>query len=160
MTSRLPPRPQRHCARSAENSRFFCLLAGIIGTGMLAVPVLAGSAAYAVGETLHWPSSLGLKLGKAKYFYAIIAIATLVGVLLVFSPIDPVKALLWSAMIDGVISVPSMLAMMRISTRQDIMGGFVIGARLKWLGWLATGVMAVTVLAFGLTSLAGYLKPD
>ncbi|KXS32624.1 MAG: Manganese transport protein [Candidatus Gallionella acididurans] len=139
---------------------FLLFAAGIIGTGMLAVPVLAGSAAYAVGETFRWPSSLGLRLNEAKYFYAIIAIATLVGVLLVFSPIDPVKALLWSAMINGVISVPLMLAMMRISTRQDIMGGFVIGTRLKWLGWLATGVMAVTVLAFGLTSLAGYLKPD
>ena len=136
---------------------FLLFAGGIIGTGMLAVPVLAGSAAYAVAETLRWPSGLGLELKAAKDFYAIIALATMVGVLLDFSSIDPVKALLWSAVINGVISVPLMIAMMRLATQQKIMGKFVIGTRLKWLGWLATGVMAVTVLAFGLTSLADYL---
>jgi Mn2+/Fe2+ NRAMP family transporter len=122
------------------------------------VPVLAGSAAYAVAETFRWSSSLGLELKAAKGFYAIIALATLVGMLLDFSPIDPVKALLWSAMINGVISVPLMIAIMGIATQQKIMGKFVIGVRLKWLGWLATGVMAVAVLAFGLFSLAEYFK--
>jgi NRAMP (natural resistance-associated macrophage protein)-like metal ion transporter len=137
---------------------FILFAGGIIGTGMLAVPVLAGSAAYAVAETFRWPSGLGLELKAAKDFYAIIALATMVGVLLDFSPIDPVKALLWSAVINGVISVPLMIAMMRIATQQRIMGRFVIGIRLKWLGWLATGVMAFTVLAFGLTSIAEYFK--
>jgi Mn2+/Fe2+ NRAMP family transporter len=99
-----------------------------------------------------------LELKAAKGFYAIIALATLVGMLLDFSPIDPVKALLWSAVINGVISVPLMIAMMRIATQQKVMGEFVIGARLKWLGWLATGVMTVAVLAFGWTSLAEYFK--
>ncbi len=135
---------------------FILFAAGILGTGLLAVPVLAGSAAYAVAETFRWSSSLGMELKSAKGFYAIIALATLVGVLLDFSPIDPVKALLWSAVINGVISVPLMIAMMRIATQQKVMGIFVIGARLKWLGWLATGVMTVVVLAFGLTSLAQY----
>lgn len=135
---------------------FILFAAGILGTGLLAVPVLAGSAAYAVAETFRWSSSLGMELKSAKGFYAIIALATLVGVLLDFSPIDPVKALLWSAVINGVISVPLMIAMMRIATQQKIMGKFVIGVRLKWLGWLATGVMTVVVLAFGLTSLAQY----
>jgi Mn2+/Fe2+ NRAMP family transporter len=137
---------------------FLLFAAGIIGTGLLAVPVLAGSAAYAVAETFRWPSGLGLELKAAKDFYAIIALATMVGVLLDFSPIDPVKALLWSAVINGVISIPLMIAMMRLATRQEIMGTFVIGSRLRWLGWMATGVMAVTVLAFGLTSLKDYFK--
>jgi len=137
---------------------FLLFAAGIVGTGMLAVPVLAGSAAYAVAEIFNWSSSLGLELKAAKGFYTIIALATLVGVLLDFSPIDPVKALLWSAVINGVISVPLMIAMMRIATQQKVMGRFVIGVRLKWLGWLATGVMTVAVLAFGLTSLAEYFK--
>lgn len=137
---------------------FLLFAAGILGTGLLAVPVLAGSAAYAVAETFRWSSSLGMELKSAKGFYAIIALATLVGVLLDFSSIDPVKALLWSAVINGVISVPLMIAMMRIATQQKVMGKFVIGARLQWLGWLATGVMAVAVLAFGMTSLAEYLK--
>jgi NRAMP (natural resistance-associated macrophage protein)-like metal ion transporter len=137
---------------------FLLFAAGIIGTGMLAVPVLAGSAAYAVAETFRWPSGLGLELKAAKDFYAIIALATMVGMLLDFSPIDPVKALLWSAVINGVISVPLMFAMMRLATQQKIMGRFVIGPRLKWLGWLATGLMTVTVLAFGLTSLNDHFK--
>ena len=138
---------------------FLLFAAGIVGTGMLAVPVLAGSAAYAVAEIFNWSSSLGLELKAAKGFYAIIALATMVGMLLDFSPIDPVKALLWSAVINGVISVPLMIAMMGIATQKKVMGRFVIGVRLKWLGWLATGVMTVVVLAFGLTSLAEYFKP-
>ena len=138
---------------------FLLFAAGILGTGLLAVPVLAGSAAYAVAETFRWSSSLGLELKSAKGFYAIIALATLVGVLLDFSPIDPVKALLWSAVLNGIISVPLMIAMMRIATQQEVMGKFVIGTRLKWLGWLATGVMILAVLAFGMTSLVEYLKP-
>ncbi|MBI5626643.1 MAG: divalent metal cation transporter [Nitrosomonadales bacterium] len=137
---------------------FLLFAAGIVGTGMLAVPVLAGSAAYAVGELFRWSSSLGLELKAAKGFYAIIALSTIVGVLLDFSPIDPVKALLWSAVINGVISVPLMIAMMRIATQQRIMGKFVIGPRLRWLGWMATGVMAVAVLAFGLTAAKGHIK--
>ncbi|MEO8342357.1 MAG: divalent metal cation transporter [Gallionella sp.] len=137
---------------------FLLFAGGIIGTGLLAVPVLAGSAAYAVAEIFNWKSSLGMEFKSAKGFYAIIALATLVGVLLDFSPIDPVKALLWSAVINGVISVPLMIAMMRIATQQKVMGKFVVGARLKWLGWLATGVMAVAVSAFGLTSLVEFFK--
>ena len=137
---------------------FLLFAAGIVGTGMLAVPVLAGSAAYAVAETFHWPSGLGLELKAAKDFYAIIALSTMVGVLLDFSPIDPVKALLWSAVINGVISVPLMIAMMRLATQQSIMGRFVISTRLRWLGWICTGVMAATVFAFGLTSLRSYIR--
>lgn len=138
---------------------FLLFAAGIVGTGMLAVPVLAGSAAYAVAETFRWPYGLGLELKAAKGFYAIIALSTLVGVLLDFSAIDPVKALLWSAMINGVVAVPLMIAMMRLATQRRIMGQFVIGTRLKWLGWLTTGVMAIAALALGLVSLLNYLSP-
>jgi Mn2+/Fe2+ NRAMP family transporter len=137
---------------------FLLFAAGILGTGLLAVPVLAGSAAYAVAETFRWSSSLGMELKSAKGFYAIIALATIVGVLLDFSPIDPVKALLWSAVINGIISVPLMFAMMRIATQEKIMGNFAISVRLQCLGWLATGVMTVAVLAFAWSSLAEYLK--
>lgn len=132
---------------------FLLFAAGILGTGLLAVPVLAGSAAYAVAETFRWSSSLSLELKSAKGFYAIIALATLVGTMLDFSSIDPVKALLWSAVINGVISVPLMIAMMRLATQKKIMGKFVISARLKWLGWIATVIMTVAVLAFGLSSM-------
>lgn len=137
---------------------FLLFAAGIVGTGMLAVPVLAGSAAYAVAELFSWSSSLGLELKAAKGFYAIIALSTLFGVILDFSPIDPVKALLWSAMINGVVSVPLMIATMRLATQRRIMGQFVIGARLKWLGWIATGVMAIAVLALGSISLLDYFS--
>lgn len=132
---------------------FLLFAAGIIGTGMLAVPVLAASAAYAVAETFHWASSLGLELKAAKGFYAIIAFATLFGVLFDFSAIDPVKALLWSAAINGIVAVPLMMAMMHLATQRKIMGEFVIGFRLKWLGWIATAAMAIAASAFGMFSL-------
>lgn len=120
---------------------------GIVGTGMLAVPVLAGSAAYAVSECFEWPTGLGRRLNEALEFYAILAIATLGGVLLNFLHLDPMRALIWSAVINGVIAVPIMVAMMMLAGRPGIMGQFLIRARLRRLGWLATGVMAVTVLA-------------
>ncbi len=126
---------------------FLLFSLGIIGTGMLAVPVLAGSAAYAVSESFNWRSGLDLKLQEALEFYAIIAIATLGGVILNFTRLDPMRALLWSAEINGVIAVPIMAIMMLLAARADIMGPFVIRPRLRRLGWTATGVMAVTVVA-------------
>jgi Mn2+/Fe2+ NRAMP family transporter len=126
---------------------FLLFSLGIIGTGMLAVPVLAGSAAYAVSESFEWPTGLGRRLNEALEFYAILAIATLGGVLLNFLHLDPIRALIWSAVINGVIAVPIMVAMMILAGRSDIMGQFVIRTRLQRLGWLATAVMGVTVLA-------------
>ncbi|RTZ48112.1 divalent metal cation transporter [Candidimonas sp. SYP-B2681] len=130
---------------------FWLFSAGIIGTGLLAVPVLAGSAAYAVAGAFNWKSSLGLSPALAKKFYSIIAISTLVGVAICFAPIDPIKALYWSAVINGVISVPILVVMMLIARRSDIMGQFVISLRLKVLGWLCTGVMASAVVAMFVT---------
>lgn len=132
---------------------FLLFAAGIVGTGMLAVPVLAGSAAYAVADLFHWSSSLGMELRAAKGFYAIIAFATLCGVLLDFTTIDPVKALLWSAAINGIVAVPLMAAMIYIAMQKQIMSKFVISTRLRWAAWLATAAMAFAAASFGLVSL-------
>ena len=132
---------------------FLLFSLGIIGTGMLAVPVLAGSAAYAVAGSAGWRGSLGLRLeqGEGRGFYGVIAVATVGGVALCFTPIDPVKALFWSAVLNGVIAVPIMAVMMLLAGRRDTMGENVIGSRLRWLGWIATGAMAFTVAATFLT---------
>jgi NRAMP (natural resistance-associated macrophage protein)-like metal ion transporter len=126
---------------------FALFAAGIVGTGMLAVPVLAGSAAYAVAESFRWPIGLGLLLAQARGFYAIVTAATLVGVAFNFTGLDPVKALIWAAVINGVISVPIMAVMMLMAVRPEIMGRFTIKPRLRRLGWLATLVMALAVAA-------------
>ena len=131
----------------AGDFAFLLFSLGIIGTGMLAVPVLAGSAAYAVVESFDWHSGLDKKLHEAKEFYAIIALATLGGVLLNFTSIDPIKALFWSAVINGVIALPIMVVMMLLGSNQRVMGRFTIGKRLRWLGWLATLVMGAAVVA-------------
>jgi NRAMP (natural resistance-associated macrophage protein)-like metal ion transporter len=125
---------------------FLLFSLGIIGTGMLAVPVLAGSAAYAVSESFDWKSGLDMKVQEALEFYGIIAIATVGGVALNFTHLDPMRALVWSAEINGVIAVPIMVIMMLLASREDIMGRFVIRPRLRGLGWAATVVMAVTVV--------------
>ena len=130
----------------AGDFSFLLFSLGIIGTGMLAVPVLAGATAYAVADSFGWRQGLDRKLFEAKEFYAIIAFATLGGVLLDFSPIDPIKALFWSAVINGVIAVPIMVVMMLMATRADVLGPFVIKRRLKFLGWLATAAMALVVV--------------
>jgi NRAMP (natural resistance-associated macrophage protein)-like metal ion transporter len=128
-------------------SAYLLFTLGIVGTGMLAVPVLAGSAAYAVSESFEWQSGMDRKLREAVGFYAIIGIATIGGVALNFTRLDPVRALLWSAEINGIIAVPIMAIMMLLASRQDIMGAFVIRPRLRRLGWVATLVMAITVVA-------------
>jgi Mn2+/Fe2+ NRAMP family transporter len=134
---------------------FLLFSAGIVGTGLLSVPILAGSAAYAVAESFNWRIGLGLKLVEARGFYAILTIATLMGVALNFTPIDPIDALFWSAVINGVIAVPFMAIMMLMVGRADVMGPFVATPRLRILGWLATAVMALSVLVMALTWNAG-----
>jgi Mn2+/Fe2+ NRAMP family transporter len=124
---------------------------GIIGTGLLAVPVLAGSAAYAVGEAREWPVGLGRKPKQAKAFYATLTIATMVGVVLNFSPINPIRALYWSAVINGVVAVPVMIIMMHMTTNPKVMGKFPVGDGLRSVGWIATAVMAAAAVAMGLT---------
>lgn len=131
----------------AGDLTFVLFALGIIGTGMLAVPVLAGSAAYAVAESMDWTIGLDRKLFEAKQFYGIVAFATLGGVLLDFSPIDPIKALVWSAVINGFVAVPIMVIMMMLAGRADVMGKFVVSPRLRALGWAATGAMLAATVA-------------
>jgi NRAMP (natural resistance-associated macrophage protein)-like metal ion transporter len=126
---------------------FALFAASIIGTGLLAVPVLAGSAAYAVAESRRWPIGLGLPLMEARGFYGVLAAATLIGVALDFSNVDPMKALLLSAIVNGVIAVPIMAVMMLLANKPEVMGAFTVSRRLRALGWLATGVMAAAVIA-------------
>jgi NRAMP (natural resistance-associated macrophage protein)-like metal ion transporter len=130
---------------------FMLFALGIIGTGLLAVPVLAGSAAYAVCEAGKWPVGLSRKPGKAKAFYATLAIATLLGVAINFSPINPIKALYWSAVINGVVAVPIMVAMMDMTGNPKIMGAFQIHDGLRLMGWLATAIMAAAAVIMCVT---------
>jgi Mn2+/Fe2+ NRAMP family transporter len=125
---------------------------GIVGTGLLAVPVLAGSAAYAIGEARRWPVGLSRKPKKAKAFYATLMIATMVGVALNFSPINPIKALYWSAVINGVVAVPVMAAMMHMTVNPKVMGKFPVHGGLRLVGWMATAVMAAAAIAMGVTA--------
>jgi NRAMP (natural resistance-associated macrophage protein)-like metal ion transporter len=131
----------------AGNFAFLLFAMGIIGTGLLAIPVLAGSAAYAVAESFRWPIGLGLPLAEARGFYAILSIATLLGVGIDFSGLDPIKTLLWAAVVNGVISVPIMVVMMLLAAKPAVMGEFVVRRKLKVLGWMATAVMALAVIA-------------
>jgi len=131
----------------------FALFAlGIIGTGLLAVPVLAGSAAYAVSEVFGWKSGLSHGFREARGFYSIIIVATVIGTLMSTLEVDPIKALVWSAVVNGVISVPIMVVMMWVGQSERIMGTLTITWRHRFFGWAATGVMALAVAFMLLTS--------
>ena len=124
----------------------FALFAfGIIATGLLAVPVLAASAAYAVAEAFGWPEGLERHWREAKGFYAIIGVATIVGTGLDFTPIDPMKALYWSAVINGVVAVPIMAAMMLLAGKPQVMGALPVRRKTRALGWGAVVLMAAAV---------------
>lgn len=125
---------------------------GIVGTGLLAVPVLAGSAAYAVGEARGWNVGLDRKPRRAKAFYGTIVAATAIGALMNFTPIDPIRALVVAAVINGVVSVPVMVVMMLVAGRRDAMGDFTLSLGLRWWGWSATTVMTAAVVAMAATS--------
>ena len=131
----------------AGDFAFLLFSLGIIGTGLLAVPVLAGSAAYAVTETFRWKGGLNFKLVEAREFYAIVALATVGGIAIDFTSIDPIKALFWSAVVNGVIAVPIMVVMMLLAANPKVMGTFTLRWKLKVLGWLATITMGVAVVA-------------
>ncbi|MBN9602979.1 MAG: Nramp family divalent metal transporter [Afipia felis] len=120
---------------------------GIIGTGLLAVPVLAGSAAYAIGEGRRWPVGLARKPKEAVSFYSVMALSAGIGIALNFTPISPIAALYWSAVVNGVLAVPVMVLLMVMVRRTDVMGQFLVGGGLYWLGWLSTAAMAVCVVA-------------
>ncbi len=119
---------------------------GIVGTGLLAVPVLAGSAAYAIGEALRWPVGLGRKPKEARAFYAMLGVATRLGTALNFLPVDPIQALFWSAVINGVMVAPIITVMMLLATSRSVMGDFTLSAGFRIVGWLTTSVMALAVI--------------
>lgn len=125
---------------------------GIIGTGLLAVPVLAGSAAYAVSEVFGWKSGLSHGFHEARGFYAIIIAATGIGTLMSVFELDPIKALVWSAIVNGVISVPIMVVMMWIGQSRRVMGDLTMSGRHRVFGWAATALMAVAVAAMFATA--------
>ncbi|WP_433705177.1 NRAMP family divalent metal transporter [Paraburkholderia sacchari] len=129
--------------------RFASLIfaAGIVGTGLLALPVLAGSAAYGAAGALRWRSSLSLHLSLAREFYSVIAVAIAGGVAITFMHLDPVKALYWSAVINGLAAVPVMVVVMLMASSDKIMGRFAVSGLLKVGGWLATALMAVAACA-------------
>ena len=124
---------------------FIVFAAGIIGIGLLAVPVLAGSGAYAVGEALGWPTGLGRSFLDAKAFYATIALSTLIGIAINLIDLDPIRALFWSAVLNGVISVPLMIVMMIMASAPGVMGQFTLPPKLRAMGWLCTATMAGAV---------------
>lgn len=128
---------------------------GIVGTGLLAIPVLAGATAYAVGEGRRWPVGLARKPKEAAAFYAVLALSAGIGIALNFTPINPISALYWSAVVNGVLAVPVMVLLMFMARRRDVMGAFVIGGPLYWLGWLSTGAMMLSVIAMGIGFFAG-----
>ncbi len=125
---------------------------GIIGTGLLAVPVLAGSAAYAVSELYGWKAGLSRGFHEARGFYVIIVAATGIGTVMSELEVDPIQALVWSAIVNGVISVPIMAALMWIGQSRRLMGAHTISLRHRFFGWAATAVMAVAVLVMLVTS--------
>jgi NRAMP (natural resistance-associated macrophage protein)-like metal ion transporter len=126
---------------------------GIVGTGLLAIPVLAGSAGYAVAGTFHWRGSLEKKPGQAPRFYAVIALATLAGIALDFVGLNPIRALYWSAVLNGLVAAPVMYAVMRLADDPQIVGEFRLPAYLRWGGWIATAVMLAASLAFLISAL-------
>jgi NRAMP (natural resistance-associated macrophage protein)-like metal ion transporter len=139
----------------AGNLTFFLFALGIIGTGMLAIPVLAGSAAYGVSEAFGWPATLEAKAPDAVGFYTIIAAATVIGFGLGFTGIDAIHMLVWSAVLNGIVAVPIMAMMMVIVANSRLMGRFRAKSWLIALGWVGTGLMALAVIALGWSFFAG-----
>lgn len=119
---------------------------GVIGTGLLAVPVLAGSAAYAVAEVFGWRGGLDRRMGEAPGFYAILTGATVIGTALDFTPLDPIRALFYSAVVNGVVAVPIMVMLVLVAAAPRALGAFAIRGPLRVLAWLAVTTMAVAVL--------------
>ena len=131
----------------AGDLTFVLFALGIVGRGLLAVPVLAGSAAYGVSEAFGWPATLEAKAPDAVGFYSIIAGATVVGLALGYTPINPIQMLVWSAVLNGIVAVPIMAVMMVVVTRLSVMGRFSAKPVLTFFGWAGTTLMAVTVVA-------------
>jgi Mn2+/Fe2+ NRAMP family transporter len=125
---------------------FLLFTVGIVGVGLLAVPVLAGSGAYALADTMGWPYGLGRKLSEARGFYGVLALSVLAALVLQYSPIDPMKGLFWSAVINGVVAVPLMAVIILLVSKKSVMGPFTASRTLVILGWIATAVMGAAAV--------------
>jgi len=125
----------------AGDFAFLLFAIGILGVGLIGVPVLAGSAAYALAEAMGWPSGLERKPKNARGFYGVIAVSVLVGLVIQYSPISPMKALFWSAVINGVVAVPLMVVIIMIASRRSVMGAFTSSRPIVALGWIGAAVM-------------------
>ena len=137
----------------AGDFAFAVFALGIVGTGLLAVPVLAGSAAYAIGEAWRWPVGLSRRPSDAKGFYGAIIAATGIGALATVASLNPIAALVWAAVINGIVAVPVMVLVMLMSRNAKIMGRFCVSTRLATLGWIATGVMAAAAAGLIVSSI-------
>lgn len=126
----------------AGDFAFVLFATGILGVGLIGVPVLAGSAAYALAETMGWQEGLELKASDARGFYGIIAVSVLIGLALQYLPISPMKALFWSAVINGVVAVPLMVVVILLASSRSVMGPFTSGRPIIILGWITTALMA------------------
>jgi Mn2+/Fe2+ NRAMP family transporter len=130
----------------AGDFAFMLFALGILGVGLLGVPVLAGSGAYALSEAMGWPIGLGRKPRDARGFYGVIALSMLAGLVIQYSPLSPMKALFYSAVINGVVAVPLMAVVILLASRQSVMGQFTASRPLVILGWIATAVMGAAAL--------------
>ncbi|MEJ5083180.1 divalent metal cation transporter [Ochrobactrum sp. MYb379] len=131
----------------AGNFAYILFALGILGVGLIGVPVLAGSGAYALSEALGWKSGLELKATDARGFYGVITVSVLLALVIQYSPISPMKALFWSAVINGVVAVPLMVVVILIASSKSVMGAYRVGLPLIILGWIATLVMGVAAVA-------------
>jgi Mn2+/Fe2+ NRAMP family transporter len=128
---------------------------GIIGTGLLAVPVLAGSTAYAIGEGRKWPVGLSRNPKRATAFYSVLAVSVFIGIALNFTALDPIKALYWSAVVNGVLAPPVMVLMMLLVRKKKVMGELRVEGWLYWIGWLATAAMALSIIGVAFSMVFG-----
>src|SRR5450631_1427299 len=130
----------------AGDFAFLLFALGILGVGLIGVPVLAGSAAYALSEAMGWKWGLERRASDARGFYGVIAVSVLVGLVIQYSPINPMRALFWSAVINGVVAVPLMVVIILLVSRKSVMGAFTAGRLIITLGWIATGVMGAAAV--------------
>jgi Mn2+/Fe2+ NRAMP family transporter len=130
----------------AGDFAFLLFAIGIIGVGLIGVPVLAGSAAYALAEAMNWPSGLERKAKDARGFYGVIAVSVLAGLFIQYLPISPMKALFWSAVINGVVAVPLMVVIILLASRLSVMGAFTSSRGIVFLGWIGAAVMGLAAI--------------
>ena len=130
----------------AGDFAFILFATGILGVGLIGVPVLAGSAAYALAEAMSWKSGLERKATDARGFYGVIGVSVLAGLVIQYSPISPMKALFWSAVINGIVAVPLMVVIILLASRKSVMGPFTSSWPILALAWIATAVMGLAAI--------------